>query len=65
MSAQYVLERGQSRQTNVTMVHHCMIDIFLVVIDSQMKELNLRFNEQTVELLHLSTTLDPSNIVLS
>ncbi|XP_024625983.2 uncharacterized protein [Medicago truncatula] len=61
MSAQYVLGRGQSRQTNVTMVHHYRIDIFLVVIDSQMKELNLRFNEQNVELLRLSTTLDPSN----
>jgi len=61
MSAQYILGRGRSRQTNVTMVHHYRVDIFLVVIDSQMKELNLRFNEQTVELLCLSTTLDPSN----
>ncbi|XP_024636447.1 uncharacterized protein [Medicago truncatula] len=61
MRAQYVLGRGRSRQTNVTMVHHYRVDIFLVVIDSQMKELNFRFNEQTVELLRLSTALDPSN----
>ncbi|KAK2424735.1 zinc finger MYM-type protein [Trifolium repens] len=61
MSAQYVLGRGRSRQSNVTVEHHYRVDIFLVAVDSQMKELNLRFNEQTVELLSLSTALDPSN----
>ena len=45
MSAQYVLGRGRSRQPNVTMENHYRVDIFFVVIDSQMKELNLRFNE--------------------
>jgi len=61
MSAQYVLGRGRSRQPNVTMENHYRVDIFFVVIDSQMKELNLRFDEKTLELLHLSTTLDPRN----
>ncbi|KAK2633924.1 hypothetical protein Ddye_028716 [Dipteronia dyeriana] len=34
-------------------------DIFYAAIDSQLQELNNRFNEQTIELIILSTTLEP------
>ena len=37
--------------------HHCQVDIFYVAIDLQLQELNTRFNEQTIELLRLSTSL--------
>lgn len=57
----YVFGRGTSRQPNVTIEHHYRVDIFLVVIDFPLHRLNLRFNERTVELLNLSTTLAPSN----
>ena len=35
------------------------MDIFCAAIDSQLQELNHRFNEHAVELLVLSSTLDP------
>ena len=40
------------------MEHHYRIDIFLVVIDSQLREMNNRFKENVVELLVLSLALD-------
>ncbi|XP_020970069.1 uncharacterized protein LOC107620028 [Arachis ipaensis] len=61
MSAQYVFGRGRSRQPSVTVEHHYRIDVFLVTIDSQIQELNSRFNEQTIELLTLSCALDPKD----
>ncbi|XP_057746727.1 uncharacterized protein LOC130965998 [Arachis stenosperma] len=61
MSAQYVFGRGRSRQPNVTVEHHYRIDVFLATIDSQIQELNSRFNEQIIELLTLSCTLDPKD----
>lgn len=45
----------------VTTKHHYRTDIFTFTIDQQLKELNNRFSEQTIELLMLSTTLDPRN----
>ncbi|KAL1289943.1 hypothetical protein AAHE18_20G094200 [Arachis hypogaea] len=61
MSAQYVFGRGRSRQPSVTVEHHYRIDVFLAIIDSQIQELNSRFNEQTIELLTLSCALDPKD----
>jgi len=55
VDAQYILGRGQSRQSSVTMEHHYRFDI------SWLQELILRFNEQTMELLTLDKTLDPNN----
>jgi len=55
------LGRGRSRQPNISMKHHCRVNTFLIVIDSQMKKLNLIFSEEIVELLRSSTTLDPSD----
>ncbi|GJR99656.1 zinc finger MYM-type protein 1-like protein [Tanacetum coccineum] len=39
--------------------HHYRVDVFIVAIDSQLQELNNRFNESVSELLRLSVTLDP------
>ncbi|KAL1326644.1 hypothetical protein AAHE18_13G244600 [Arachis hypogaea] len=36
-------------------------NVFLATIDSQIQELNSRFNEQTIELLALSCALDPKD----
>ena len=43
------------------MEHHYKVDIFIIAIDSQMQELNSRFSERTVELLVLSSSLDPAD----
>ncbi|KAL1363046.1 hypothetical protein AAHE18_03G123000 [Arachis hypogaea] len=61
MSAQYIFGRGRSRQPSVTVEHHYRIDVLLATIDSQIQELNSRFNEQTIELLTLSCALDPKD----
>ncbi|XP_020967725.1 uncharacterized protein LOC110262386 [Arachis ipaensis] len=61
MSEQYVFGRGRSRQPSVIVEHHYRIDVFLATIDSQIQELNSRFNEQTIELLTLSYALDPKD----
>ncbi|KAL1334218.1 hypothetical protein AAHE18_11G161400 [Arachis hypogaea] len=61
MSAQYVFGIGRSRQPSVTVEHHYRIYVFLATIDSQIQELNSRFNEQTIELLTLSCALDPKD----
>ena len=58
MSARYT-KRGRSRhqQDEITMEHHYRVDIFKAMIDSQLQELNHRFNEHVVELLILSSIL--------
>ncbi|XP_015931462.1 uncharacterized protein LOC107457795 [Arachis duranensis] len=61
MSAQYVFGIGRSRQPSVTVEHHYRIDVLLATIDSQIQELNSRFNEKTIELLTLSCALDPKD----
>lgn len=50
----------KSQQQNcVTIEHYYRVEIFNAVIDFQLMELNSRFNEQTRELLILSSALDP------
>ena len=41
------------------------VDIFNAAIDSQLKELNNRFNENVVKLIVLSSTMDPCEICKS
>jgi len=53
--------RSRRKQKSVTVEHHYRVDISTVIIDQQLQELNNRFNEQAIELLKLSTTLDPRN----
>ncbi|XP_075499782.1 uncharacterized protein LOC142538321 [Primulina tabacum] len=51
--------RRSCRQT--TIEHHYHFDVFNAAIDFILMELNTRFNESSVELLSLSTALDPKN----
>uniref|UniRef100_A0ACD5UHV0 Uncharacterized protein n=1 Tax=Avena sativa TaxID=4498 RepID=A0ACD5UHV0_AVESA len=44
-----------------TIDHHYRCDIFMVVVDQQLQELNCRFNKQVTELLIMCTSLDPRN----
>ncbi|KAF8406933.1 hypothetical protein HHK36_006054 [Tetracentron sinense] len=57
----YATDRGRFRHQHdhITMGHHYKFDIFTATIDSQLQELNRRFNEHTMELLVLSSALDP------
>jgi hypothetical protein len=61
MNAHYIERRGRARhqQANFTIEHHYRVDIFCAAIDSQLQELNRRFSEHAVELLILSSALDP------
>ncbi|XP_059671069.1 uncharacterized protein LOC132316609 [Cornus florida] len=61
MSAPYTKGKGRPRhpQENITLEHHYRIDIFNGTIDSQLQELNNRFSKKAVELIVLSSALDP------
>ncbi|XP_073152805.1 uncharacterized protein [Henckelia pumila] len=51
---------SRSRQ-QTTVEHHYHFVVFNAAIDFILMELNTRFNESSVELLSLSTSLDPKN----
>ena len=61
MNACYVVRRGRAstNQDNITIEYHYQINIFYAAIDSQLQELNHRFNEDAMELLRLSSALEP------
>ena len=61
MNACYVGRQGRARnqQDNVTIEHHYRVNIFYATLDSQLEELNHQFNEDTMELLRLSSALEP------
>ena len=63
INARYVARRGRARhqQDEFTIEHHYRIEVFYATIDSQLQELNHRFSEHVVELLILSSALDPRN----
>ncbi|TYH12885.1 hypothetical protein ES288_A06G101500v1 [Gossypium darwinii] len=48
-----------NKKEDVTVEHHYRVDIFFATIDTQLQELKSRFNENVVELLTLTTALDP------
>ena len=54
----YVIRQHRDKD-NMTTEHHYRVDLFIAAIDSQLQELNSRFNESATELLHLSVMLDP------
>ncbi|KAM6553414.1 hypothetical protein CsatB_014176 [Cannabis sativa] len=60
-NAHYTTKRGRSRgqQDAITVEHYYRVDLFNSVIDFQLQELNNKFNNNTVELLILSSALDP------
>ncbi|XP_071726894.1 uncharacterized protein [Rutidosis leptorrhynchoides] len=51
--------RSRSKKDNMTVEHHYRVDVFIAAIDSQLQELNSRFNKSVTELLQLSVSLDP------
>ncbi|KAL9682463.1 hypothetical protein QQ045_014261 [Rhodiola kirilowii] len=53
--------RGCQQHDGVTNEHYYHFDVFNVIIDVQLMELHDRFTEQTIELLTLSSALDPKN----
>ena len=61
MSGRYTTDRARScsQRDPITLEHHFRIEIFLVTVDSQLQELNNKFKEDVIELLVLSTSLDP------
>ncbi|XP_021746213.1 uncharacterized protein LOC110712102 [Chenopodium quinoa] len=62
MTAPYTAGKGRSRlPINITMEHHYQVDLFIAATDSQLHEINNRFNKQMVDLLSLSSTLDPKD----
>ncbi|XP_071932881.1 uncharacterized protein [Coffea arabica] len=63
MNAQYIARRGRSRSHHdeISVEHYYRMDIFLATIDYQLQELHSMFNDHTMELLVLSTALDPRN----
>lgn len=61
MNARYNAARGQARhpKDHITLYHHFKFDVFNATIYSQLQELNRRSKEDTMELLVLSSALDP------
>ncbi|TYH24740.1 hypothetical protein ES288_A03G115100v1 [Gossypium darwinii] len=59
MNAQYIVGRSRNKKEDVTVEHHYRVDIFFATINTQLQELKSRFNENVVELLTLTTALDP------
>ena len=49
----------------INVEHHYEVDIFNAVIDSQLFELNGRFNEQAMKPLTISFMLDPNDVYKS
>lgn len=47
---------------HITVGQHLRVDLFCVIIDQQLQELNHRFCEQTIELLSLRNSLVPKGI---
>ncbi|XP_050374625.1 uncharacterized protein LOC126792201 [Argentina anserina] len=63
MDAAYSMGTGRGCQQHnvVTNEHYYHFDMFNMIIDVQMMELNDRFTEETIELLIWSSALDPKN----
>ncbi|KAH9697194.1 TTF-type domain-containing protein [Citrus sinensis] len=51
--------RARRQEDNFTVAEHYRVNLFYAVIDCQLQELSSRFNEHAVQLLILSSALDP------
>ncbi|CAI0435663.1 unnamed protein product, partial [Linum tenue] len=60
-SASHFEGRPCRQVDTITNEHHYHFDIFNAALDVQIEELRARFEEKIVELLKLSSSLDPSN----
>ncbi|XP_020266440.1 uncharacterized protein LOC109841927 [Asparagus officinalis] len=63
MSSRYVKGIGRSCQQSdeITIEHHYRFDILYEVVNTQVMELSERFSDRAVELLSLSSALDPKD----
>ncbi|CAH9119282.1 unnamed protein product, partial [Cuscuta europaea] len=61
MKSPYVVKRKRHDQEGFDIERHYRVDMFYAAIDSQLLELNNRFNEQIMDLLTLSCALDPKD----
>ena len=63
MNAHYTKGRGRyrSQDEDLTMEHHFRIGIFTIAINFQLQELKSRFCELAMELVVLSSTLNPKD----
>jgi hypothetical protein len=61
MEATYILRGGRARRQpdHFTTERYFRVEIYRATIDSQLTELNLRFNEKVMDLLSISVTLIP------
>ncbi|KAD7480416.1 hypothetical protein E3N88_03552 [Mikania micrantha] len=64
MEAPYTSTRYRPRKNDlhVTFGHYYRVDLFNATLDKQLHELNSRFNEETIELLSLSSSLTSKEI---
>jgi oligoendopeptidase F len=53
------LTKSQNKQDNTTIEYHYRADMFAAAIEQQLQELNVRFSEQSKELLSLCADLGP------
>ncbi|XP_050211754.1 uncharacterized protein LOC126661916 [Mercurialis annua] len=60
MNAPFSIRRSRcrSKETDISIGHYYKYDLFTVTIDTQLQELNSRFNDKAVELLVLSSSID-------
>ncbi|XP_023743335.1 uncharacterized protein LOC111891509 [Lactuca sativa] len=63
LSSPYFSRESQARNehNDHTLEHHYRVDIFCETTNCQLTELDNWFNDSSMELLQLSTTLDPKN----
>ena len=63
MEATYIMRGGRARRQpdHFTNDRYFRVEIFRATIDTQLAELNLKFNEKVMDLLSISTTLIPKN----
>ncbi|KAJ8774419.1 hypothetical protein K2173_016865 [Erythroxylum novogranatense] len=59
LNAPYFPVRSRRRAHDVSIEHHYRVNLFIAIIDTQLQELNSKFSDSTMELLSLSSTLDP------
>ncbi|KAL1161568.1 hypothetical protein V6Z11_A07G143700 [Gossypium hirsutum] len=60
MNSQYIVGHSRNNKEDIIVEHHYRENIFFATIDTQLQELKRKFNKNVVELLTLTTTLDPN-----
>jgi hypothetical protein len=61
LSARYIEGRCRNQKNHITVEYYYHFDIFNATIDFQLQELDNRFGEKAMELLTLSSALDPKD----